>query len=375
MEISVILLLLTLFFLIIQLIYWIFLARPYFFRQSQEKKETVPESSQPPVSVIIYTKREAQNLETYLPSILEQEYPLYEVIIVNYNLNDDTDDVLKRLSFKYKHLYHTYLPEGSKILSRKKLGLTVGIKAAQYDALLFTETDCHPVDSAWISRMARNFTDKKTIVLGFSALEKPPSLYIAYDYFFSNLQMMSLAVMKHPYAGNGRNLGYSKNYFMQQKGFSRSNFLDAGEDDLFINEIARKENVAVELSPESVVRVNMDESRTWRELKRRRMLTQKFYKKFPVYFWRMEKWSRILFFTGWILTIIWVIADWIFLGITLFFFLVRLFTQLFVINKTAETLKLPKFYFTLPLFDFIQFFVDEYFYLYRKFGGRKDYNW
>jgi glycosyltransferase involved in cell wall biosynthesis len=307
---------------------------------------------------------------------MEQNYPVYEVIVVNDASTDDTDEILGRFAFKYPHFYHTYIPTGSKNLSRKKLGLTLGIKAAKYDALLFTEADSHPVGPDWINRMARNFTDKKMIVLGFSTLQKQPSQYISYDYFFSNLQMMSLALKNHPYMGNGRNLGYSKNYFLQQKGFSNSNFLDAGEDDLFINQIARKDNLSVELSSESVIQVNMEDARTWKDLKVRRLATQRFFhKRFSIIFWRLEKLSRVLFLLSLILTIIWVVPNWILLGIALFLFLIRFFTQLYVINTTAGMLKLPKFYFTLLLFDFIQPFVDEYFYLYRLFRGREDYNW
>jgi glycosyltransferase involved in cell wall biosynthesis len=375
-TIEIVLISILFFSLIIQLIYyWFYLAKPYYYQRAVEKKKIIQPSSQPPVSIIIYAKNEAQNLEVFLPSILEQNYPLYEVICIDDDSTDETAEILNRLTFKYKHLYHTYIPTGSKNLSRKKLGLTLGIKAAKYDTLLFTEADCRPDSPDWICCMARHFTDKNTIVLGFSALEKYPSRYACYDYFLSNLQMVSLALKGHPYMGNGRNLGYSKSWFVQQKGFSSSNFLDAGEDDLFINEIARKDNLSVELQRESIVHVKMDENSTWKDLKIKRMITRKFYRRFSVNFWKMEKASRILFFVMLILNVVWFAYNWILLGITLFFFLIRLFTQLVVINKTAGLLKLPKFYFTLFLFDFIQPFVDEYFYLYKIFRGRKDYNW
>jgi glycosyltransferase involved in cell wall biosynthesis len=375
-TIDIVLLSTLLFFLIIQLIYyWFYLAKPYYYRKAIEKGKIIQPLSQPPVSVIICARNEAQNLEMFLPTILEQNYPLYEVIFVDDDSTDGTMEMLSRLTFKYKHLYHTYIPSGSKNLSRKKLGLTLGIKAAKYDTLLFTEADCRPDGPDWIGRMARHFTEKNTIVLGFSALEKSSSRYASYDYFFSNLQMVALALKGRPYMGNGRNLSYSKGWFVQQRGFSNSNFLDAGEDDLFINEIARKDNVSVELAPQSIVHVKMDESVNWKDLKINRLITRKYYKRFSVNFWKIEKISRTLFFVMLLLNIVWFIPDWILLGITLSLFLIRFFTQLFVINKTAGILKLPKFYFTLFLFDFIQPFVDEYFYLYRIFRGKKDYNW
>jgi glycosyltransferase involved in cell wall biosynthesis len=323
----------------------------------------------------MYARNEAANLEKYLPSILEQDYPLYEVIVVDDRSSDDTDDVLKRFALQYKHFHRTYIPPESKSISRKKLALTLGIKAAHYDNLLFMEADSHPVSPDWIRLMAEHFTGKKTIVLGFSNLEGQPFQFASYDYFFSNLQMMSLALMHHPYMGSGKNMGYSKSEFFQRKGFAVFSFLDAGDDDLFINEIAGKENVAVELSPDSVTQVDMDAFWIWKDLKVRRMITRPFYKKFSVIFWDMEKVSRILFYMLFIWTVIWFFPNWILLGVLLFTFLIRLFTQLFVINKTASMLKLPNFCFTLPFFDFIQPFMDGYFYLYKIFVGKKKKYW
>ncbi|MCL1938541.1 MAG: glycosyltransferase [Candidatus Azobacteroides sp.] len=366
-------LLFSLFFCLgVQLIYyWIFLAKPYLYQKKIEKGKITFTASQPPVSVIIYTHDDVERLKSYLPAILEQDYPQYEVIVVNDDLTDESDDVLKCLASRYSHLYHTYIPTGSKHLSRKKMGLAVGIKAAKNEALLFTEVDCHPCGANWIRSMAQHFTDKKTIVLGFSILENYPSLYAAYDYFFSNLQMMSLAIAKYPYTGNGRNLAYYKEHFVQQKGFSGFNFLDAGEDDLFINRIARKDNVAVALSPESVIRVDMKDSYLWREWKIKRILTSKFYKKLSVSFWRIEKISRIAFFILLVLTIILNISHWIYVVAAVSCFLIRLATQLLIVNNTGSVLKIPKFYFSLSVFDLIQPFVDGYFYLYTIFSRKK----
>ncbi|GHT76219.1 glycosyl transferase family 2 [Bacteroidia bacterium] len=361
---------------IVQLIYyWCYLASPYFYQRAVQKGKITLPSNQPPVSVIICAKNEARNLEQYLPSILEQDYPEYEVIFVNSGSNDDTDDVMKRLDYQYPRLYHTYIPDGTKNLGRKKLSLTVGIKAAHYDTLLFTEADCRPVGKDWIRRMARHFTDKKSIVLGFSTLEKSSSAYAAYDYFFSDLQMVALTLKGHAYQADNRNYAYHKQHFFQEKGFVRSNFLDAGENDLFIEDIASNKNVAVELTPESVIQVDMNENFVWKELKIRRMLTRRFYETFPLLFWRGEQLTRILFYLLAVAVIVAGLPDLVLPAAALFFFLTRLYTQYFVINKTASALNLRKFYVTLFFFDCIQVFVDGYFYLYQRLRGKKDYNW
>ncbi len=48
-----------------------------------------------PVSVIISARNEAVNLRQYLPAILQQNYPDYEVIVVNDCSYDESDLVLE----------------------------------------------------------------------------------------------------------------------------------------------------------------------------------------------------------------------------------------------------------------------------------------
>ncbi len=96
----------------------------------------------PAVSVIVYAQNDAENLVKYLPKILNQAYPEFEVIVVNDDSTDDSKDILSVLETQYKNLYHTYVPEGSRNLSHKKLALTLGIKAARYDIVVFTNANC-----------------------------------------------------------------------------------------------------------------------------------------------------------------------------------------------------------------------------------------
>ena len=349
---------------IIQLLYyWIYLAKPYYHQRVVNKKGITFHSNCPPVSVIIYARNNAENLEKYLPVILEQNYPQYEVIVVDDCSNDDTDLVLKQMA-SYPHLYYTYIPPESKYVSRKKLALTIGIKATHYDHLLFLDADSYPVNSEWLGLMAQHFIRRKSIVLGFSVLEKRPFRYAAYDYFFSNLQMMSLALANRAYMGNGKNLGYNKSTLSWQRIFSDYSFLESGEDDLLVSELAKPDNVSVELSPESVVRVDMERWWMWEELKVKRMNTWSFYRKFPIVFWLIEKISRILFYSVLVFACVWLYPNWMMMGIPLTLFLLRFLTQWIVMNRTTKTLKLPKLHFDLLIFDLIQPFVNGYFYLY-----------
>ena len=369
-------------FIALLLYIWVVLAKPYYYMRSGTG-ENLQDREQPPVSVIICIKSPNHSLYQFLPGILEQEYPEFEVIVVTDRISDEDEEALERLKLEYPHLYSTHVPDDTRNISRKKLALTLGIKAAKYDKLLFTESDSRVRTSAWISLMARHFSDRKSIVLGFSAFDKTEGLsrkYIAYDYFLSNMQMISLALFNHPYAGNGRNLAYGKIHFLERKGFVKHRLLQHGEDDLFVNEIATHENTSVELSAESVTLTTIDDLYNWKHEKKDRLVTKHFYKRGPVAFWRLESLFRI----GFVVSLVGCfipgfpyssLTDMLLPGIALLCLAVLLFSRTFIVNKTAEQLKLRKFYLTILVFDLLQPVVNLYFFIYKIFKDKENYTY
>jgi len=351
--------------------------------RSAAKENLQSQDSQPPVSVIISIKNLNYNLLQFLPSIMEQDYPEFEVIVVASRVSDAGEDALMQMKNYYPNLYSTHVPDDTKNVSRTKLALSLGIKAAKYDTLLFTESDSRIRSKDWIHLMVRRFSDKKTVVLGFSALKNTKNLfhrYMAYDYFVSNLQMISFALFHHPYAGNGRNMAYTKSHFYEQKGFVKYRILQQGEDDLFVNEIATSENTAIELSAQSLTLTAIDDSYDWKRQKTDRMLTKRFYKRGPVAFWRMESYIRLGFLACLIASFICglpysSLRDFLLPGTAFFCLTVWLFSQIFVINKTVERLQLEKFYLTIFFFDLFQPFIDLYFFIYRILKAKDNYTY
>lgn len=156
---------LLLFFIIQLLFYFLLYKKPYSY-QSKKGEATVSENDLPPVSVVIVSKNDSENLAKHLPAILNQEYPDFEVVVVNMGSTDETDMVLKRLEQSYDNLYHTYVPQEAEEWNEKKLALTLGIKAAKNNVLLFTEPYCRPVSNRWIKEFAAEFAEGKEVVLG-----------------------------------------------------------------------------------------------------------------------------------------------------------------------------------------------------------------
>ena len=128
----------------------VFLKLPRY--KSPKKKE-----SKKGISIIICAKNEEENLKHFLPSVLEQDYPEFEVVVVNDCSTDGTEELLSEFSVQYKHLRYTSIPANEKFLHGKKLAVTIGLKSARYDHVLLTDADCYPVSNLWLQKMARRF--------------------------------------------------------------------------------------------------------------------------------------------------------------------------------------------------------------------------
>jgi glycosyltransferase involved in cell wall biosynthesis len=235
-------------FFIIQLYYYI---RIYF--RTITEREFTKKQLNIPFSVIICARNEAENLKSNLKYILEQKFNEFEVIVVNDCSTDHTDEVLGEYVKKYKHLRITTIPLDRKFSHGKKLAVTVGVKSAKYENLIFTDADCKPVSDEWLKFMATGFMHKD-IVLGYGGYQYEKSFlnnYIRYETLTVALTYLGFALIGKPYMGVGRNMGYKKTLFFKNKGFAKNYGLLSGDDDLFINEVASKENTKVIIDPKS----------------------------------------------------------------------------------------------------------------------------
>lgn len=247
------------------------------YRKQSENKALTGKEALPPASIIVYANDNAESLRRNIPVLFEQEYPDFEVIVVDDASTDDTPEVLQGLASRYPHLYSTKVPADACALSRRKLALTLGIKAAKNDCLLLLDAACRPASPLWLRNMMRHFAEGAGIVLGYSRTDIPAGfacLYKAFDRLLFSLRYLSCAVRGCPYMGVGSNLAYRKSLFFEHKGFSRTLNLRYGDDDLFVNEVATGENTRAEIAPDSFVTVENDDFDTlWRIQKMRHFFT------------------------------------------------------------------------------------------------------
>lgn len=218
-------------------------------------KEPAPTNNNlPPVSVVICAKNEADNLTEYLPKILSQDYPEFEVVVVNDCSWDNTEDVLREYGKIFPNLKPILIKEDDYYKHGKKFALMVGIKGTKYEHLLFTDGDCYPTSTQWIKEMMQGYGAGKEIVIGYGPYKKEKSFLnklIRFDTFMIGMQYLSAGLSNKTYMGVGRNLSYKKELFFKNKGFATHYHITSGDDDLFVNQAATAANSSVVISKDS----------------------------------------------------------------------------------------------------------------------------
>lgn len=361
-TIEEILLITTGILLLIQLLYYFCLYNRIHLRSRAVKRDNVHFAQElPPVSVIICAREESENLHRNLVAVLEQDYPQFEVIVINDGDTDESEDYLTLLEEKYPHLYHSFVPDSSRYISRKKLAVTLGIKASKYEWLVFTEANCRPQSNQWLRLMARNFTSRTQVVLGYSGYEQGKGWLhkrVAFDNLFTSMRYIGFALAGSPYMGIGRNLAYRKELFYAQKGFSAHLNLQRGDDDLFINHVATAENTRVETDANAIVRMQpVFRARDWREQKISYASTARLYHGPQRWLAGFETLSRLAFYASFMAALVVGILNfnWLAAGIALFAWMLRFSVQAIIINKAAKDLDdKRRYYCSLPVFDILQ---------------------
>ncbi|MDR2809624.1 MAG: glycosyltransferase [Tannerellaceae bacterium] len=358
------------------LYYRITYLRPY--RKAQQNKQE-KEEEQPPVSVIVYADNESHNLKENLPLLLNQDYPQYEVIVVNDGSTDESDEVLITFENEYPHLYHTFIPQESKYLSRRKLSLTIGIKAAHHDILLFTDARCRPLTNQWVAAMVSNYTAQIDLTLGFCAYRTQKGFFhklVSYDNLLAGVRYLSAALCNRPYSGNGQNLSYRKSLFFEHKGYSRSLHLHAGADDLFVNESATGRNTGVAYTPDSFTeRMPYYSMGDWIEMKASRIATHRHFRGNRPAFYHTETICSVLF----LLSVVASIALGMLTGnlatalAGLLLYTILYIVKAIVWKKTAALLSQTSFTAWLPFLEIAYLATGFYIRTYRLFRRKRDY--
>ena len=253
------------------------------------------------VSVLVVIRDNLDWIERVLPTILVQKHNDFEVIVIDTGESIQVAELLAPLAQLYPHLIVTRFPHNPKFPISNKMAYNVGIKAASNNNILITTAKSRPLSEFWVSEFADSLS-KSDIVLGYAGVERDSNNYITNSMrltrIYSAMRQLSAAARRKPYKAFINNFGFRKELYFEAHGF---NFLslNIGEDDLFLQKIATKDNTSVILSENSAVVESVYGSLSSHKASRRYLLhSYKYYSRSLKYSIILERLVRVLFFAS-----------------------------------------------------------------------------
>ena len=294
---------------------------------------------EPSVSVVVTLFAEDSNyLDTTLISLLTQDYAEFEVVVVYVGNSDDFFADIKSLQRLYPHLSPVHIDYTPHYPVSTKIALNVGIKSAKHDFVITTSSDATPSSERWLSLLAKGFM-YGDIVLGYCGIAPQSGFanFIFREYQFNDsVAWLSSAIRRKAYSASRNALGFKKSLYFDVRGFNHLN-MNVGENDLFLQQIATRDNVSVVLSPRATCT-----ERTWGGWgwwwRRTKLLhsTHRYYPKGAMAASTAELVIRTLFFASVITAF--ALMPWEFAVAALAITLLRYFVVMFVVIRNARRL-------------------------------------
>ncbi len=242
-------------------------------RSTSEPYDLATQSLPAAVSVIVVAGNNPDSLDRLLNRLYEQELGdklRMEVIVVNDGRNEDVMDVVTR--FKNAHavnnLYVTFAPAITRNVSRRKLAVTLGIKAAQNPIVLLLNEESRPASKQWLARMAAPFVSPMVDVVIGSGMPATRldhgfgARYRSFTHAADAVEWLAAVLNGRPWRGHRMNLGFRRDIFERVGGFKGALNLRDGDDDIFVSRIAREDNTAAVLAAQAAVRYDSPTPRT-----------------------------------------------------------------------------------------------------------------
>ncbi len=324
------------------------------------KKNPTKDSNKFPISIIICAKNEAPNLKHLLPILENQNYPNFEIVLINDCSTDDTYEVIE--NFKATSKIPTKIVNvkaNEQFWASKKYAITLGIKAASYEHMLFSDADCSPASSNWATKMSQNYSTSKQLILGYGKYKKHKksllNKLIRFETLITAIQYFSYSKIGLPYMGVGRNIAYTKTLFFNNNGFVNHMKIKSGDADLFVNEVANNKNTAICFSENSFTISEPKKTyKDWIQQKRRHISTAILYQKKHKFLLGLFYISQLLFYT---LSILLLSFQYKWAIITLLITL-RFFILYFVIGFSAKKLKEFDLVAFAPFYEIFLIFIQ-----------------
>ncbi len=356
--------------LVVQLLYhWGFFSKVAFYKRNARPKLN---EELEPVSIVLCARDAYEYLTELLPALLKQDYPDFEIVVVNDCSDDETEEYLKDLERNEPRIKPVQLKQHLNFFNGKKFPLSMGIKSAKNDLIILTECNCMPVNDQWLRSVVNRYNNRTEIVIGYSPyVQKKSSLnrLMRFDALQNGLLYLSAVLNHHPYMGIGRNLSYRKELFYRNQGFISHYTTAVGDDDLFINQVATKKNTEVLIDAENAILTNPTSSfRLWMRQKSSRYSTVSKYDGRARLMLSLFYVSQFFFYASFVALIALYAkpaftitgGEMFYIPILVFFFLLRFGSQLFIYHKASKRLGEKGLLPGLVVYDFLFAFLSPW---------------
>jgi glycosyltransferase involved in cell wall biosynthesis len=314
-----------------------------------KKRINIQKTHQKSISVVIAAHNEYDSLKSLIPALLNQSYTNFEVIISLDRCTDLSEELILR--YEDERLRHCIIKNDEP--GGKKIALMNGVAKAKNELIVFTDADCIPNSNAWLNEIDQQLSENKEIGLGFSPYRTKAgflNLFIRYDTLVTAFQYLSFALLGRPYMGVGRNLVVKKTLFQEVNGYDGYMHLESGDDDLFVNKNANRNNVVPILGGNSLI---MSEPKTsfgeFIKQKQRHLSVGKYYRKVDQILLGLIGLSQIMFW----LTFIILAAIQANLSFILMAVGIRWLFLVVGFRRTTKLLGNQFAYWFVPLLDFV----------------------
>jgi len=333
-------------------------------------KESLDLSVKKPISVVIATRNEHEQLRQNLPFFLNQDHPEFEVVVVIDGSDRDVVYIMNEFKKTHANLKVVEFEWAKNFFVSRKFAESVGIKSAKYDRILQSHIGTRPCSPHWISQMSRTLTDRKEIVIGYHALASKTSFsnaLIRFDTFFYKLRYLRSALSGHPFTANRKNLAFDRTLFYKTKGRERFYNINTGDDSMFVNKAATRTNTSVETHANAFVKdqdaITFDR---WfaRKIRQRILMGElRFGQRLS---FALHNWFMALFYLSFLTILTCFLlpeTSWfaltscalILVGGVAF---VKFLIQFLVFNRMMNIFQERGFLLLIPLFDFIKLFIS-----------------
>ncbi|MFI3330695.1 MAG: hypothetical protein R3Y38_02705 [Rikenellaceae bacterium] len=291
------------------------------------------------ISVVILVEENESFFSELMPRLVTQDYENYEIMLVDVIDNNEISSTLEILSANNPKIKVTTLSQkNSHNKISNKMAYNLGIKAAKYENIVITTADALPCSTKWLRCMAEGF-ETSSVVIAYSGIEKGEGFnnkLMRCSRLSQAMRYLSLAIKGRTYRGSICNLGFTREQYFKASGFNFLN-LNIGEDDLFIQKIATKDNTAVILDPDSVVnQPQLGNLRWWRKERMFLSVAFKYYLPWVKRFIRGEMLTRFLFFA--LIAASVIILPLYYKIFVVSLFLIRSLISIIIFNKIAKKL-------------------------------------